>query len=170
MSSYIYEIVCNITNERYIGSSHNIRHREWCHKTNKREDNKSYQITSRGNYSFKILEELGEITKEEQLLKEQEYIDKLDCINERKAVRTNEDLKEYFKKYNKEYYHKNKDERKELKKQIDKEYYQANKDRLGQKNSCECGGIYTTAGKSRHFKTELHKNFINLNKIPENFK
>ena len=41
-------------------------------------------------------------------------------------------------------------------KQRDKDRYQNRKDKLLKKHQCECGGIYQTCHKSRHFKSLIH--------------
>ncbi len=86
-----------------------------------------------------------------------------------------ENNKEQINEKNKEYRKNNKDKIKEIK----NKYYEDNKEQINEKNKkyneinkvkikewqnkkniCECGGLYTQSNKSRHFKTEKHKNFI----------
>lgn len=95
-------------------------------------------------------------------------------------------LKEYMKQYNKSYIEANKDTLKEQKKQYyednkdiikekvkqykeankdiikerKKQYYETNKDKLNEKYQCQCGGKYTSACKSRHFKTIKHQKYL----------
>jgi hypothetical protein len=133
---FVYLIKCNITNECYIGSSmqKNKKQRLGEHKT-KNNPCVSKQIINRNNYEYIILEDILDIDKKQLRIKEQEYIDKYDCINKRKSYRTEEQKKEYYKKinktnpkrieYNKEY--KKTDKYKECKKEYNKEYYFFNK-------------------------------------------
>ena len=49
----------------------------------------------------------------------------------------------------------------ENRKQQWKDYYRRNKAARKQKIQCECGGQYSHQGRSQHFKTIKHKDFIN---------
>ncbi len=73
--------------------------------------------------------------------------------------------------YKKQWYQDNKDKINEKHKQyrIDnadkiKQYRLDNKEQIkekkNQKHNCECGGRYTSTGKSKHLKTKLHQAFI----------
>jgi len=83
----IYEIVCNITGERYIGStnqklSHRIHKHVYGARSNHPKSNyKSKEIILRDDYQVNILEE-GECGKE----REQYYLETLENINDRYAV------------------------------------------------------------------------------------
>jgi hypothetical protein len=151
----IYEIVCNITGERYIGSCKDLTKRMYKHKHNAKNDGciTSKQIIGRGNYTTKILDTYDDTNR---FIKEQEWIEKLECINNRNAFT---DQKEYNKKYNHDYYHKHKDANREIKKLRDKEYYQS---KTATKIECECGGHYMSysGAKSRHLKTKQHLDFV----------
>jgi hypothetical protein len=80
--------------------------------------------------------------------------------------------KDIISEKNKQYYLSNKqiiskknkiyrDTHKEQKSENDKEYREKNKDKLKQKINCICGGTYSYNHKSTHFKTKLHRKFIN---------
>ena len=83
----IYEIVCNITGERYIGSTkqkleYRIQKHRWGAKSNHPTSNyKSKQIMLRGDYQVNIIEE-GDFGME----REQYYIETLVNVNDRYAV------------------------------------------------------------------------------------
>ena len=79
----IYEIVCNITGERYIGSTkQKLNKRMTSHRDKKRKCKcSSKQIINRGDYQVNILEE-GDFNKDER---EQYYMDSLPNINQRRA-------------------------------------------------------------------------------------
>jgi len=81
----IYEIVCNITGERYIGSTkQKLNQRMWSHKRTNDPSRKHYcsskQIIARGDYRCNIIEE-GECGRE----REQYYLDTLPNINRIRA-------------------------------------------------------------------------------------
>jgi len=155
MKGIVYQIICNITDEVYIGSTYDLKKRGYLHK---KLNCSSKNIIERGNYTTKILEEFEDITTIELRKKEQEYILKINCINVNNAYT---DQKEYDKKYNYDYYHKYKDEKRESKKITDKEYYNKNKDKLLANIVCECGSNYGYVGKSRHLKTQKHIKYLN---------
>lgn len=74
----IYQIVCNITGDRYIGSTKNsLNKRMSQHLGNTKRKTYAEQIFSRGNYQVSILEE-GDFDRKER---EQYYIDTLPNIN-----------------------------------------------------------------------------------------
>jgi hypothetical protein len=126
---FVYMIKCNITNECYIGSSvqkyKNIRFN--CHK-GKYNTCISKQIINRNNYEFIIIEDILDIDKKELRIKEQEYMDKYDCINKQRAYISEEQKKEYDRQYNKEYNKTNKEYRKEYKKKHNKKYKEQQKE------------------------------------------
>ena len=159
----IYEILCNETNERYIGSTFqtlNLRIRSHKCPSN---GTMSKGIIDRGNFTFKILEELPNSTKNELLLKEKEYFLKLECINVNSPLTTIEERKAYnlekankFYKDNKEYVLNNR-----------KVWYNENKENVSkirkQKHLCICGMYYTIHNKSRHEQSKKHLNFTQDN-------
>ena len=61
-----------------------------------------------------------------------------------------------MKEYNEVYYNQNR----AAKIERQRKYDERNRDRLHQVNECECGGRYTTNGKSHHFKTQMHQNYV----------
>lgn len=155
MKCIIYQITCNITNDVYVGSTVNFKNRMYHHK----ELNcSSSSIIERGHFTTLILEEFEFNNKLERFKKEQEYIDKIECINKNNAY-TNKD--EYNKEYNYNYYHKHKDEKRKIKKITDKDYYEKSKDRLLKKVLCECSKEVVYCGMSRHLKTAFHLSFVN---------
>lgn len=128
----VYEIVCNITNKRYIGSTLNtLETRIIEHKSSLRCDKycDSHEIIKLNDYNVNVLEYINNIEQKELWKKEQSYMDKLECVNKKRAYRSPEDLKKWKKEYNSVIIF------------------------------CECGGKYRRSDKGRHFKTELHKKF-----------
>ena len=98
----VYEIVCNQTNERYIGStSLRMCLRKALHKT-KNNGCRSRQIIDRGDYVINVLQ--TDIPKETLRQIEQEWMEKLESINDRKAYVPPEVQKENCRKYQEEWY------------------------------------------------------------------
>jgi len=150
----IYEIVCNETGERYIGSTFEptiarriAKHR--C-KTNRCI---SKQIIGRGNYSYGLLEKVDVETRDELRMCERKWYDKLQNINKRQPYRSFEERKEYYKEHNKEYCEQHKDKKKEYK----KEYCEQNKDKLK-----ECYKAYREQNKDKI--NEYNKAYRDLHK------
>ena len=117
--SHIYNIYCNDTSikNHYVGSSNCLLYRKRTHKSSYNNENCNkyniplYQfIRSNGgwdNFSFEVLEEYPCVNSQELLQREDYWIKKYDfdeLLNCRKANRTTEELKEYKKKYNRQYY------------------------------------------------------------------
>ena len=101
----IYEIVCNETGERYVGSTFEptiakrmVQHRG---KTN---DCMSKQIIGRGNYSYGLLEKTDVTTRDELRMMERKWYDKLDCINKNKPYQTKEERQELVNENSKAHY------------------------------------------------------------------
>ncbi len=113
----IYEIVCNETYERYIGSTFEptlarriSKHRHSSSKC------KSKQIIQRGNYSYGLLEKVDTTNRDELRMVERKWYDVLDCINQLKPYTAKEERKEYMKEFMKEYQQEHKEQLKEYKK------------------------------------------------------
>jgi hypothetical protein len=106
-------------------------------------------------------------------IREQYWIGQLQSkLNEKKAFRTQEEIRTYDTECSKKYYYKN-----QIKKcEYQKEYYNLNietirtyrqlpnvkynaNERQKQKCTCECGGKYTYGNKSNHIKTQTHLHF-----------
>lgn len=95
----IYEIVCNQTQNRYIGSTtQKIRCRMKTHISKKNKDCSSKSIILGNDYQVNILELYPCETKEQLLYKEREWTEKLECINKKKAIVSKEEAKETQKK------------------------------------------------------------------------
>jgi len=126
---YIYKLYCMDTGECYFGSTTNIKKRIYKHR-NTTNDCISKNIIERNNYIFLILQEGKYINKNHLIAIEDNYIQKLDCINlNRSFTTTNESYLLYAKKNKekrKKYWEKNKDiireKQKEYRKKIGKKY------------------------------------------------
>ena len=142
----IYSIVCNITDECYIGSTceptvarrlatHVRSYRVW--KAGKHHKTSSFDIIDRGDYQIFLIETYPCNSKDELHSREGEIIRKYksecECVNSYIAGRTNkayyQDNKDTIKKKVKEYCNNNKDKIQEYK----KEYRVKNIEMLSQK-------------------------------------
>ncbi len=128
----IYEIVCNETGERYIGSTFEptIARRIVNHRRMNNSNCCSKQIIVRDNYRYGLLENVNVISRDELRMKEREWFDKLDCINKIRPFVSVDEIKKQYEEYQKEYYNKNKQELKEYY----KERYKQNKDKKSKIN------------------------------------
>src|SRR5690348_11182527 len=106
----IYKIIHNQSDIVYVGSTQNILRQRWqCHKSgykkflmdNKNEKSLYPYFNEHGIDNFKIIliEEVEVEDYKERLIKEQEWIDKLTCINKIRAYRTPEEAIEYKNQY-----------------------------------------------------------------------
>ena len=93
----IYEIVCNITGERYIGSTIDSLNRRMTVHNSKNKRCSSKIIIQRGDYNVNELESFNTKFELAQLLKEQYWMDNTENINKLRAF-TNR--KKYRKIYN----------------------------------------------------------------------
>lgn len=136
----VYEIICRITSERYIGSTIDTLSRRLTSHRLLSNPCISKNIIIRGDYYINLLEECDCENKMQLLKKEREWYDKLECINLNRPITFKEERKEYFKKYfkeNKEYKEKKKEQSKEYyekNKEKKKEYYEKNKDKIKEDN------------------------------------
>lgn len=161
----IYCIVCNITGEKYYGSTFNINKRMARHRLSN-NPTMSKQIIERGNYSVQILMDCYVPNKLELHKIEAEFIKNNQCINKLIPYRSDEEKKqlkgEYCKKryqntkieqniYCKNYYHNNKQ-------------YFSNKAQEYKKNcktiACECGGQAKEYNLGRHYKSKKHQDYL----------
>jgi hypothetical protein len=151
-SGYIYKICCNLTGETYYGSTESdIEERIANHvrSANTEEGRKcmSKQIIDRDDWCYEIMEEVDFIVKRDLLVRERFYFDNYECINIQKPYNTDEEIKEMDAKKKKKYRSNPDNARRE------REHKRA-------KTACPCGGSYSNDSRSEHFKTELHKYYV----------
>lgn len=182
----IYKIVCNTTDEMYIGSTiKTLKERLTQHKV----DNNSCisrNIIVRDNYKIDLIKEYPCNSKYELEEEERKYILENKCINITIPHRTKEEYyennkdkileqnkewrdnnKEEILKQKKEYYEnnkktileKNKEYRKINKEKI-KEYRKNNEEKIREKKSeqikCECGCMISRGVLAKHRRTKKH--------------
>lgn len=104
----IYEIVCNQTGERYIGSTFEptLARRMTCHRKKNGNACMSKQIIDRDNYYYNLLEKVDITTRDELRMAERKWYDTLDCINKVRPYVTKEERLQDMKNY----HYANKDE------------------------------------------------------------
>jgi len=131
---YIYKLFCLDTREMYIGSTTNLKNRINSHQ---KKDCVSKQIINRGNYIFLILQEGYYINHDHLLAIEDSYIQKLPCINTKRAFTTDNEYSKNFywnnlelaKKRMKEYKNNNLEKFKINQKISRKKTYDKNRDK-----------------------------------------
>ena len=149
----IYKIISNQTNDIYYGSTiedrltnrlsgHRKNYRQWLSENFRYMT--SFEIVKFEDAKIILVETFPCKTKYELLAREQFYIDNNDCINKQRALRT-----ESRSVYDKEYYEENKDKIFEYRKQ----YHQ-------QTFKCECGSLVRNYGKTEHFRTKKHLEYL----------
>ena len=132
-SGKIYKIVCNKTNDVYIGSTiRDLDARLKRHISDYERDAKrkceSYKIIKRGDYKIELVESYACNSRKELYQRETHWMNEIKCINKCKSYRSEEEAKQYYinwcndnkeriKKNNKEYNEKNKERLKEYHRQ-----------------------------------------------------
>lgn len=97
----IYEIVCNITSERYIGSTFEptVARRIALHRRDQKHLCSSKVIIDRGNYRYGLLETIQVNSRDELRMYERKWFDKIECININRPYITIDEQKAYAKAY-----------------------------------------------------------------------
>jgi hypothetical protein len=136
----VYRLVCKNTGLQYIGSTINTfpkRLSKHVYDAKNRKDCTSNTIIDNGNYEILLVEKYPCNDKYELKVREQYWIDILDCVNKNAAYRSPEYWKEYYQQYreehkdekieyNQKYYEENQDEILDQK----KDYYQENREKI----------------------------------------
>ena len=161
-----YCIVCNITGEKYYGSSKNTLEKRMSYHKCKSNPCCSRHIILRGDYDSYILAEYETI--EEAEMKEDWYIDNKECINEQRVRLTDEEKKKYTKEYNKKWYEENgekqiekmkkyREKNSEKIKEYKKEYYEKHREKHREKVNCDfCKKQMNRSSLTRH-KKRIHQ-------------
>ena len=145
-----YCIVCNITGEKYYGSTIKLlKERMYQHKHSKSNTSYSKQIIVRNDYD---IFQLGEYETElEARLKEKWYIDNKTCINKHRVCLTDEERKEHHKQY----YQQNKEQICEKERNNYQEKKQKILEQKSEKKECEyCKSIVRRGEFARHQRTK----------------
>ena len=170
----IYKIVCNITNEIYIGSTiETLNRRLTNHKVKTKRPCMSKQILDRGDYKIELIKDYPCNNEEELKWEERKYIDNNICINKFSPIITEEEKIERKNIAHKNWYNKNKqyvlDKEKEDRKINPEKYKQREQNRknkqerlekskiYGEKKiKCECGALVRRDSIYKHRKTMKH--------------
>ena len=176
----IYKLVSDECDKVYYGStSMTLMARLWVHKSKFDEwkNNggsrcaicKYFDEYGFDNFRIELVEDYPCDNEEQLRTKEQEYIDSNECVNERRAYRSPEVERLYNIKY--------REEHKEQMVKYQQEHYQANKEkkleylkknrehineRLREKVVCECGMEVTKGALTKHRKSAVHQEYLNL--------
>jgi hypothetical protein len=152
----IYKIVCNITNECYIGSTcepilarrlagHVKSYKCWLN--GKYHYVTSYKIIANGNYDIVLIELFPCDTKDQLHARESHYTQTIQCVNKIKNQGLCNALGkiEYIKQYIKQYKVNNIDH---IKKRNNTVIY------------CVCGCSYTRCNKTHHEQSKKHQEYV----------
>ena len=149
MIGSIYKLSCNISGKSYVGSTRqplNKRLQGHISSYRKGQNMASAQIIANGDYKIEELECVECDDPRELLKREQYHMDQNDCCNYKRAFLLPEQRYRYPRLSPEE-----KHEFLERKKQLDKESYQ----------DCICGSRFNRSHKTRHFRTQKHKDAVN---------
>ncbi len=147
----IYQIICNITGERYIGSTCNTFSKRLSqHKTILKCSSK--QIIERGDYDMVLIEDCPCDNKNQLHAHERYYIDNMDCVNNNVPGRTRNEWREVNR---------------EVLSEKDKQRYEANRESIVEKKkikiTCECGVECRKDHLARHKRSKHHQLWENEN-------
>ena len=176
----IYKIECLTTGLIYVGSTTKdyLSQRLAKHKSHyndyiqgKQRFNTSFTIIENNNYRIYLLEEVNCENKEQLLSREGHYIRTLECVNRCIAGRTQQQYRDENKERFKQRYIDNKEkikqyyeENKEHKIKKVREYIELNKEKIQKRQKtiieCPCGGKFQTIQKSRHYRSNMHKEYL----------
>ena len=180
MSYVIYKICSDdCPNFIYVGSTKNFTNRKYTHKFkyirgyNFTLYNKIKEYGGWDNWRMVIVEELGNVNLTQSRIKEEEWREKIGNLNMKRCHATDEQLKEYDKKYHEthkqkrnEYSKKYNETHKQKMNENNKKYREENKQKIkarkSEKIECECGSIFRRDDIRRHELSKKHFNFINF--------
>ena len=169
----IYKICCKDSSIKdcYVGSSCSHTSRKSAHKSacNNKKD-KAYNlpvyryIRDNGNWEnwdFVLLEAYPCENKNQLVIRERYWFEKLNAtLNSFYPERSEDEKKEYHKEFNKERYKNNKEKILEQ----TKVYYEDNKEEILEKRKekieCPCGSVVRKHSLTRHKKTQKHQKYL----------
>lgn len=185
----IYKIECLTTGKVYVGhttyehlsqrlAKHKNGYKRW--KEGLSQYITAYDIIELNNYEMTLLESYPCKSKDELEARERFWIQSMDVVNRFIPTRTKS---EWYQDNRERLVEKNRHKREQNREQIyeqqrrykaihkdiltlkNKEYYDRHKESIlakqAQKFTCECGSTLRVAGKSTHFKSQKHQQFIN---------
>ena len=173
----IYQIICNITNDVYIGSTceptlaRRLAKHNDCYKTYLKGLTHfvtSYIIIERGDYNIYLIEHFPCDSKDELTKREGHVIKKMksefNVVNRNIPGRTKQEYQtdnaNKIKEYRILYYIDNRDKIKDK----NNKYYAENADKINEikknKFTCVCGSVITFGVKARHERIKKHIDLI----------
>jgi hypothetical protein len=110
------------------------------------------------NCQINLVENYPCETKKELLIREDWYIKSNECINEKSAYRTKEEVKEQKRQRHQDHKEKNNE--------YNRQYYQSNKEAISEKAKakivCECGREFRKSDIAVHRRSAFHLAHLNL--------
>jgi len=187
----IYKIVCNDlnVNQCYVGHTTDMTKRKWGHKSvcnndkNKGHNHKIYKIIRENggwdNWNMLLVEKFPCKDKYDACKREREVYEELDAkMNMLIPYRTQEEIKQYHKQYDQEYYQTNKEYKKQKFKEYNqlnkqkisaykKKYREANQQKISERNKEKiecliCGSIVRRSDIAQHKRTAKHIEYLKL--------
>lgn len=126
----------------------------------------SFKVIKKGDAVISLVENFPCDTKAELLRRERWYIENNKCVNKKMPIQTNDERKEYNRKFS-EMKRKNmtaeeKIERAKYQKKYMRTYQKLDrvKAKRYEKFNCECGGRYQYSSKAKHMKSKKHQAYI----------
>ena len=185
----IYKIVCNDlnVNQCYVGHTTDMTKRKWGHKSvcnndkNKGHNHKIYKIIRENggwdNWNMLLVEKFPCKDKYDACKREREVYEEIDAkMNTVRPYLTQEEIKQYHKQYDQEYYQTNKEYKKEKFKEYNqlnkqkisaykKKYREANQQKISERNKEKiecliCGSIVRRSDIAQHKRTAKHNLII----------
>jgi hypothetical protein len=170
----IYRIVSNVSDKQYIGSTVQPLskrmggHRTYIDTIYKCMTHTMFQEDGVENCRIILIEEYPCESKEQLLTRERYWIDRMDCINKKRPIVSQDERLEYRKEYRKENQEKILKQRQQYRKENSeqrRQYRQVNREKVSEQQkqpyTCECGSIVRIGDKSKHFRTQKHQHFEN---------
>lgn len=184
----IYRLCSDIDDEIYIGSTCNklssrlVQHKRQATLTPNRTVYDHINRIGWETVKCILIEEVDCNNREQLLQRERYYIEMMKPgLNRRIPIRIDDERKELKKQSDKDYREANREKISECQKQYreanretkaeyNKLYREDNRESIQEfqntKNICPCGGRFTTANKTKHFNSKLHKSWASNNQAP----
>ena len=185
----IYKIVCDDLSVKdcYVGHTTDMSKRKWGHKSvcnndkNKGHNHKIYKIIRENggwdNWNMLLVEKFPCKDKYDACKREREVYEQIDAkMNTVRPYLTQEEIKQYHKQYDQEYYQTNKEYKKEKFKEYNqlnkqkisaykKKYRQENQQKISERNKEKiecliCGSIVRRSDIAQHKRTAKHNLII----------
>ncbi len=155
----IYKLCSDECDLFYVGSTRNMAQRKKCHKTRSQNTNDP----SYNQKTYKTIREFGGWDEWRMVpLEKMENVSRFQAECREEVVRVDLNAKLNSKRAScggitlQEY----REENKEMISKSKEKYRINNRELINQKYYCECGGLYTRSNKAKHFKSKIHKRYL----------